>query len=231
MSGPLIAVTSPKHRGVAGWRGAWLALRRAGARARRIRPPFDRAQLEGVSGIVIGGGTHIEPTRYEQRHLEGYLYDPERDELEWRVLEQATRARLPLLGICRGAQVLNVFRGGSLFQDLVSAVPGVVLRSSFTAYKRVTLEQDSVVAKVMGVREVRVNSLHRQGIDRLGEQLRIAAHDEYGIVQAIESTEPDASFIVGVQWHPEYLPARREHQRLFHALVAAARQAERMRLD
>lgn len=226
MSVPLVAVTGPSRKGFLGWWGAWLALQRAGARARRVRPPYDSAQLEGVSAVVIGGGTHIEPTRYEQTHLENYLYDPERDELEWRVLEHAMLCRLPLLGICRGAQMLNVYCGGSLFQDLVSDVPGVTLRSSHMATKRVVIEPDSAIASVMGVQDVRVNSLHRQGIDRLGRGLRVAARDAFGIVQAIELSDMSAQFVIGVQWHPEYLPARPSHQRLFHALVDAASATE-----
>jgi putative glutamine amidotransferase len=225
---PLVAVTGPSRKGWLGWWGAWLALRRAGARARRIRPPFHEAQLEGVSAVVIGGGTHIEPTRYEQTHLEGYLYDSERDELEWGVLERALASGLPVLGICRGAQVLNVFCGGSLFQDLVTDLPGVTLRSSYMATKRIALEPDSRVASVMAVQSVWVNSLHRQGIDRLGAGVRVAARDSFGIVQAIELTERDR-FAIGVQWHPEYLPARPSHQRLFRSLVDAARGASTRR--
>lgn len=221
----MIAVTGPRQKGLLGWSGAWLALHRAGASARRVRPPYDAAQLEGVSGVVIGGGTHVEPTRYDQAHLEDYLYDRERDELEWHVLGYAMAHRLPLLGICRGAQVLNIYCGGSLFQDLVRDLPGVTLRDSYMASKRIALEPGSMVASVMGVHAVHVNSLHRQGIDRLGRGLRIAARDDHGIVQAIEWAERDAAdrFVIGVQWHPEYLPLRPSHQRLFRALVEAAR--------
>jgi putative glutamine amidotransferase len=226
VTAPLVAVTGPSHKGGLGWWSSWLALRRAGARARRIRPPYDEAQLEGVSAVVIGGGTHIEPTRYEQTHLEGYLYDLERDELEWQVLERALASGLPLLGICRGAQMLNVFRGGSLFQDLVTALPGLKLRSSHMAIKRIVLEPDSLVASVMDVQSVRVNSLHRQGIDRLGAGVRVAARDAFGIVQAIELVDDTDRFAIGVQWHPEYLPARPSHQRLFRSLVRAASRAE-----
>jgi putative glutamine amidotransferase len=226
VSRPLIAVTGSSKKSWFGWRSTWLALRRVGAHARRIRPPFHAAQLEGVSGVVIGGGTHIEPSRYEQTCLTDYLYDPERDELEWQVLARATSARWPLLGICRGAQALNVFRGGTLFQDLVRDVPGLVLRNSLLANKRIVLEPDSVVAGLMGVHDLRVNSLHRQGIDRLGERLRVAARDSYGVVQAIETTDAREHLAIGVQWHPEYLPTRAAHQRLFAALADAARSAQ-----
>lgn len=225
MSAPVIAVTGPRRKGGLGWSGAWLALRRAGASPRRVRPPYDNAQLDGISGVVIGGGTHVEPTRYEQEHLQDYLYDRERDALEWQVLGYAMEHRLPLLGICRGAQVLNIYCGGSLFQDLIKDLPGITLRDSYIASKRIAIEPESMVAAVMGVQAVRVNSLHRQGIDRLGRGLRIAARDDHGIVQAIEWSDSDGAgrFAIGVQWHPEYLPLRPAHQRLFGALVEAAR--------
>lgn len=219
----MVAVTGPRRKGWLGWSGAWLALRRAGAVPRRVRPPYDGAQLEGVSGVVIGGGTHVEPTRYEQTHLEDYLYDRERDELEWQVLGHAMEHRLPLLGICRGAQVLNIYYGGSLFQDLVRDLPGITLRSSYMASKRIAIEPHSTVATVMDRDVLYVNSLHRQGIDRLGRGLRIAARDEHGIVQAIELSDAADRFVIGVQWHPEYLPLRPSHQRLFRALAEAAR--------
>jgi putative glutamine amidotransferase len=223
VSAPIVAVTGPGSKGWLGWSGAWLALRRAGALPRRVRPPYDGAQLAGISGVVIGGGTHVEPTRYEQEHLQDYLYDRERDELEWQVLGFAMAHHLPLLGICRGAQVLNIYCGGSLFQDLVRDLPGITLRDSYMASKRIAIEPQSMVASVMGVHALHVNSLHRQGIDRLGRGLRVAARDEHGIVQAIELSDAVDRFVIGVQWHPEYLPLRRPHQRLFRALVEAAR--------
>lgn len=226
MTAPLVGVTGPTRRGFTGWSCSWLALKRSGARARRLRAPFYAEQLHGLSGVVIGGGTLIEPSRYEQGALEEYAYDVARDELEWSVLTGVMARRLPVLGICRGAQMLNVYCGGTLWQDLVADMPGLTLRQTVLASKRVMLEPISAVANVMGVLEVQVNSLHRQGINRVGRGLRVAARDADGIVQAIESTHEPAQFAIGVQWHPEYLPLRPTHQRLFSALVEAARRVE-----
>jgi putative glutamine amidotransferase len=220
---PLIGVTGPRKKGRLAWCSAWLALRRAGAQPKRLRPPYRADLLNGVSALVIGGGTHIEPVRYQQDHLEDYLYDLERDELEWQVLKEADARALPVLGICRGAQMINVFYGGSLWQDLEAALPGLRLTPTFRAKRAIKLEPDSVVARAMGTNEVRVNSLHKQGINRLGQRLRIAARDADGIVQAIETTDDARAFVVGVQWHPEYLPLSRAHQRLFHVLVEVTR--------
>jgi putative glutamine amidotransferase len=220
---PLIGVTGPARGGRSGWAFTWLALRGAAGRARRLRPPYRPEQLDGLSGIVIGGGANVDPARYAEQSSIVYVYDEQRDEFEWAVLGSAMERRLPLLGICRGAQLINVFRGGSLYQNLPEDIPGLHLKRHVLARKRIQIENGSLLEHVMEVHQVRVNSLHRQGVRELGKGLRISAKDESGIVQAIESTERGGPFLIGVQWHPEYLPAHPAHRRLFRELVLAAR--------
>jgi putative glutamine amidotransferase len=222
---PLIGVTGPAHGGRSGWAFSWLALRATGARARRLRPPYRPEQVEGLSAVVIGGGANVDPARYAALPAIEYLYDEQRDEFEWSVLRQVLERGLPLLGICRGAQLLNVFRGGTLFQNLTEDMPGLHLRRSVLATKRVIVEPDSLLAAAMGVASVKVNSLHRQGIRELGRDLRISARDADGIVQAVESTQKQP-FALGVQWHPEYLVNHAAHRRVFAALTRAARMTQ-----
>jgi putative glutamine amidotransferase len=219
---PLIGVTGPARGGHSGWSFSWLALRRMGARVRRLRPPLRQALLDELDGVVIGGGAHVEPSRYAQQPSIEYVYDEQRDEFEWAVLGSVMERRLPLLGICRGAQLINVFRGGTLYQNLPEDIPGIHLKRHVLARKRIELVNDTLLARVMGVHNVRVNSLHRQGVRELGEGLRVSARDEWGIVQAIETGERGGPFLLGVQWHPEYLPAHPAHRRLFRELVVAA---------
>jgi putative glutamine amidotransferase len=223
MSRPLIGVTGPARGGRSGWAFTWLALRRAGARARRLRPPYRPEQLLDLSGIVIGGGANVDPGRYAEQSSIVYVYDEQRDEFEWRVLSTVMERGLPLLGICRGAQLINVFAGGTLWQSLADDIPGLQLHRTVLARKHVMIEPDSTLARVMGVHDVRVNSLHRQGVRQVGRGLRISAHDGSGIVQAIEATSSEAAFVLGVQWHPEYLINHVAHRRLFTRLVDAAR--------
>jgi putative glutamine amidotransferase len=222
MTRPLIGVTGPARGGHSGWSFSWLALRRAGARVRRMRPTTHTDQLEGLDGVVIGGGAHVEPKRYAQQPSIEYVYDEQRDEFEWSVLSSIMHKGLPVLGICRGAQLLNVFRGGTLYQNLPEDIPGLHLRRHVLARKRVTILAGTLLAHVMHVHDVRVNSLHMQGVRELGRGLRICARDAEGIVQAIESETPATQFVLGVQWHPEYLPTYAAHRRLFQRLVAAA---------
>ncbi len=219
---PLIGVTGPARGGHSGWSFSWLALRSAGARVRRLRPPLKPALLDDLDGVVIGGGAHVEPRRYQQQPSIEYVYDEQRDEFEWQVLGSVMVRRLPLLGICRGAQLINVYRGGSLYQNLPEDIPGIHLRRHVMARKRIQILSGSLLEHVMHVHHVLVNSLHQQGVRDLGEGLRVSARDEWGVVQAIENSERGGPFLLGVQWHPEYLFTRREHRRLFRDLVVAA---------
>lgn len=146
--------------------------------------------------------------------------DEARDALE-RELISAARARdLPLLGICRGMQLLNVAAGGTLHQDLEGFYEEHPAIRSVLPRKRIEIAKDSRLARILAMTRVRVNALHSQAIDGLGADLMACAHEASGVVQAIEQTGP--AFALGVQWHPEYLPQRPEQRALFQALVRAA---------
>lgn len=146
--------------------------------------------------------------------------DLDRDELEQALVEQALERRLPVLGICRGAQMLNVVRGGTLHQDLGDFYAEVAEPQSLLPRKRVAVEAGSRLASVTGPEDLVVNGLHHQAVDRLGDGLRVVARADSSVVQAIE--DPSRRFVIGVQWHPEYLPYAHRQRALFRALVQAA---------
>ncbi|WP_045222399.1 gamma-glutamyl-gamma-aminobutyrate hydrolase family protein [Desulfonatronum thioautotrophicum] len=146
----------------------------------------------------------------------------DRDKLEQNVLRGALDRNLPILGICRGAQLLNVTMGGTLHQHLTGFYQESPNIRSLLPRKQIMVEPDSCLARILGCATCGVNALHDQAVDRLGEAVRIVAREPNGVVQAVElTTKP---FVVGVQWHPEYLPHHRRQQRLFQSLVDAARQ-------
>lgn len=147
--------------------------------------------------------------------------DPERDALEKRLIEEALAAGVPLLGICRGMQLINVARNGSLHQSLAGFYEEVPEIRSVLPRKRVALVARSRLARILGCTHCRVNALHRQAIDRLGHGLAPAAREANDVLQAFEGR--GRQWLIGVQWHPEYLPQRAEQRALFAALVAAAR--------
>ena len=224
MSGrPFIGVTASVQGGRAMWWFNRLAVARAGGRAIRItaNEPFP---IERLAGVVVGGGDDIEATVYGALPQPAVRVDPQRDRLERRVLDCAERLRLPVLGICRGAQMINVHRGGSLHTDIHEVFVKAPRMRTVLPRKHVVVAEDSRLAHILGTSRCRVNALHHQSVDRAGAGLRKVACDEHGIVQAIEAVGP--GFVVGVQWHPEFLVGDSGQQNLFRQLVASARRDE-----
>ncbi len=225
MSRPLIGVTASARRGrVMGWFNR-LALWRAGARVRRLTAESAVSVAE-LDGLVIGGGDDIDAGLYGLATHDPAAtdptvrIDPARDRLELRLLQAAEERRLPVLGICRGAQMVNVQRGGSLHGDIYEAYPGTRRRRTVLPVKDVTLAPDSRLRRILGRVGCRVNALHHQSVDRPGRGVVPVARDGDAIVQAVEV--PNHPFLIGVQWHPEFLVFDRAQQRLFRTLVEAA---------
>lgn len=148
--------------------------------------------------------------------------NPDRDRLEKDLIAAALARGLPVLGICRGMQLLNVVAGGSLHQDLEGFYEEHPAIRSVLPRKQVRIEPQSRLARILVTTRVRVNALHSQAIDRLGDDLQVCAREASGVIQAIELDR--SPFTIGVQWHPEYLPQRPEQRALFRQLVLAARE-------
>ena len=146
--------------------------------------------------------------------------DKKRDHLEFQLLDQAVKKKLPVLGICRGSQLLNVYFGGTLYQDISTFYNEEPNPSSVFPVKRVYIKEGSRLAAVLGQHKLKVNALHNQAVKDTGENIDVVAKEENGVVQAVEHLKE--SFLLGVQWHPEYLPQREQHRRIFKALTNAA---------
>lgn len=216
-----VAVTGPR-RGAFGPRFlVACALRWYGARALQIRPGDD---LEGLhyDAVVVTGGHDIDPVIYAAEPEVQPKYDAERDALEMAVIDDALERDLPLLGICRGAQLLNARRGGNLFQELKSHRKMTSNRWTILPLKTLNVQPQSRLWRLLMSDDCRINSLHNQAIDRVGEGLVVSGRDLDGIVQAVE--DPAKPFLLGVQWHPEFLLFFRRQRLLFQALVQAAAQ-------
>jgi putative glutamine amidotransferase len=143
--------------------------------------------------------------------------DPDRDHFETRCLDSALASGIPVLGICRGAQFLNVHLGGTLHRDIRGFYGEVGQIDTVHPRKPILIEPESLLHRLLNVQDCWVNSLHNQAVDRLGSDLIVSARDRAGVIQAIEHT--DHPFLLGVQWHPEYLPSVRVQQRLFKQLL------------
>lgn len=187
-----------------------------------------RGIFERLDGVFLPGGEDIDPTNYgEERHPLLGATDKERDRTELLLTRWAIETGMPVLGVCHGVQMINVACGGSLFQDLHSEDPDLdkhdYFPPSYERYRishRVDVEPDSRLAQAMGHKH-EVNSMHHQGIHRVGFGLRVVAHAEDGLPEALEA--PALPFAVGVQWHPEELAKTDQMStNLFYNFVQAA---------
>lgn len=215
-----IGVTGPAQ-GIpwAWWATRW-QLSRHGALAHRLTPASGKLG-EHLAGVIIGGGNDIDPGIYGGDVSTSPSVDPERDSYELEVLAEADRRALPVLGICRGAQLINVRAGGTLFGDLAPYRKLTSNKGTLLARKQVSIAPESTLAEWVEATCTYVNSLHHQAVKDVGQELQITARDRDGIVQAIESRS--GPLRVGVQWHPEYLPQRHDQRRLFGRFVKACR--------
>lgn len=220
-SKPVVAITGPTRGARMPRLCVALAVRWYGAQPLQLRPG-DTLDDKKFDAVVITGGHDVDPVLYAAEPEVTPKYDRDRDEFESRVIKYALRENLPLLGICRGAQLLNVQRGGNLFQELRSRRHKTSNRWTVLPIKTLQVQPRTQLERFLGCRNCRINSLHNQGIDQLGSALQVSARDLDGIVQGIE--DPSKSFLVGVQWHPEFLLLLRRQRRLFQCLIEATRE-------
>lgn len=183
--------------------------------------------LSEFDGLFISGGGDIHPDFFGgEMHPSLSGIDRERDEFELALCRQAVAMNKPLLGICRGQQVLNVAMGGNLVLDIPSELPEASRHQWWPNYQRsrlshlVQVEKDSQLAGIMGGTEFEVNSLHHQSVKDLGEGLKITALAPDGVIEALEM--PGKRFVVSVQWHPEWLPDSEPMRQIFKAFVEAS---------
>lgn len=181
-----------------------------------------RRLLEGVDGMVLSGGGDVEPGLYGGDSTGSLAVRPERDRFELALLRLARSRGLPILGICRGAQLVNVEAGGTL--RTIRQDSELLRIHGRYRWHPVALEPDSRLARLLGTdRLERVVSYHGQAVDRPGEGLAIVGRAADGVVEAIEPAAPgEGPWLVGVQWHPELSPRSRLHRKLFAELVAEA---------
>ncbi len=230
---PIIGLTSYRQRGQTGVWDTEMAMlpafylegvTRAGGIA-VILPPQQvnsedaRNLLSGLDGLVVTGGRDVEAARYgHQSHDKAEKPDRLRDLLEDELITAAIQMKLPFLGICRGAQLLNVNRGGTLIQHLPDLVGDnrYLLGDGNFAHMPMSVREGSLLASIVGDQVENAALYHHQAIDEPGEGLQVVAYSPDGIVQAVEVE--NHPFGLAVQWHPEQTL---DDMRLFEALIAA----------
>lgn len=178
-----------------------------------------------AAGLVLAGGEDVEPERYGEEEIPEAQVAvlPERDEMELALLAGAREARVPVWGVCRGIQVLNVFLGGTLWQDLALQLPTQVLHQlsnpNDALIHAVRVDDPTVTLGMLLAHETAlVNSRHHQGIKDLGEGLVPVGHAPDGVVEAVY-LQSDGWWVRAVQWHPENLIAMAQQRALWTAFV------------
>ena len=187
-----------------------------------------RRIIQLVDGILFTGGGDVAIERFKgQEHPKVANVSPLRDQLEFTLMELVFEEHLSLLAICRGIQVLNVAFGGTLYTHIEDQLDNALKHDWYPNFPRdkhahtVSLAYGSVLHEIFEVDEVPVNSLHHQGIAKVGEGLEAIAFAPDGLVEGLAVV--DEKFAVGVQWHPECLPDDPEMQALFKAFITACR--------
>lgn len=187
--------------------------------------------LETLDGVVFSGGGDIEGKRFgQENHEAANGFDEERDEFEIALMKAAFAKDVPILAICRGVQIMNVERGGTLIQDIPSQVQTETKhnqraegKGEHDIFQTATVDGgDNPVTKALGEGELDINSFHHQALGRIAPSLEVVARSDDGIVEAVYA--PKQTYAVGTQWHPERLAANHpEHQELFNQLMESAK--------
>ncbi|MGD9966647.1 MAG: gamma-glutamyl-gamma-aminobutyrate hydrolase family protein [Hyphomonadaceae bacterium] len=219
---PIIGITKPEDGDTLAYWAMKFAVWIAGGDPVKVtaRAPRDPRSIDG---LIFGGGADVYPKRYQGQPKQGYRYDLARGDMEASWALAARRHDLPVLGVCRGAQMLNVLAGGTLHRDLsefkLRRHKNVMVRF-FERYP-VRIRRKSTLAELTQCpMQMKVNAIHLQAIDRLGAGMTVSAREPNGVIQAIE--DRSQQFWLGVQFHPELLIYRAPFRRLFRALVNAA---------
>jgi putative glutamine amidotransferase len=183
------------------------------------------ALIDRLAGVCLSGGPDLDPSAYgADPHPELGPIEPSLDHFEVAVARRADALGIPVLGICRGCQALNVARGGTLHQHLPDVTDGSIAHRQTASGRQTTHTVDvaagSRLATIVGAGELHVNSFHHQAVAELGDGLRAVAWAPDGVIEGIEAAGD--AFYLGVQWHVETLVDRPRHAALFDALVAAA---------
>jgi putative glutamine amidotransferase len=248
---PLILVTGPNKGGLMAWLFTAAQVYLAGGIPKRARPK-DLGKIDNFDALILGGGTDLHPTNYTEQRVENIRlkkqtskidrliealkypleflnlifkkknYDPARDKMEIDYLKKALKKKIPILGICRGHQLVHAYFGGSLVTDtkqIYGSSPRV--RSLFARKEIFLTEESSILKGIFDKDRAKVNALHDQAVFTPALGFRIVAQEYPELIQATEA-DFGSQKILSVQWHPEYLIGKKQQRRIFRWLVKEA---------
>lgn len=220
---PLIAITRPNigAKKDSNYPHFKFILPLLGARVIRVSPD-QQIDLSACDALILGGGSDIHPSHYGQAEHPNFRHDLERDAMEMALFEHFKSQGKPIMGICRGMQMINICLGGSMYQEIAEHFEDTTYpRKPIQRYfyrKPINIEPDTLLSSLFNKEQIRINSIHHQAIDVLGNDLKVSAVEPKGIIQGIEHTI--IKNIFGVQWHPEIMHFSPDQWRLFKHFIS-----------
>lgn len=180
-----------------------------------VEEPHFTNILRQINGFVLQGGNDLAPETYGEAPIGKWKGDAYRDQYEMKIIDFAIRNSRPLLGICRGFQLMNVYFGGTLYQDISTQFPTSITHRSAEKYDhlkhRIHFESNNFLERLYsGIPDPYVNTVHHQAVKELGDQLKIYARSEDGLIEAFGYTQEPEGKVFGIQWHPEFSSTLRD---------------------
>jgi putative glutamine amidotransferase len=223
MKKPTIGITLPDAKAFRSqrYRNYLELIEQGGGDPLPLIPGFS-IDIEQIDAIILSGGGDVDPKHYGQS-MNGTRESSilaARDDSEFAIMQKVIASNTPVMGICRGMQLINIYLGGTMHQD-IEGISAPIHGSNGDSYQKhkVIIEKGTLLYEILGAEEIEVMSHHHQAVDSLGKDLKISAKAEDGIIEAIESA--NSKFILGVQWHPE-VEIDEYSLKLIKALVDAA---------
>ncbi|PKH03561.1 hypothetical protein CXF72_05550 [Psychromonas sp. MB-3u-54] len=185
-----------------------------------LRPSLDNIDFEKRDALLLSGGNDIDPLLYGgHKDAHNTLLDKKRDSFELEMIDKAYKKKIPILGVCRGAQLINIYFKGSLYPTIFDLDESIIHNNSIFPVKKVIVKIFSKLFTIVQHKEIVANCIHNQAIKEIGKNLKVSATDGK-IIEAIE--KKDYPFLLGVQWHPEYLLYLKEHRNIFRSFVKSS---------
>ncbi len=219
MAKPLVGICLPDKGNFFAYLFIKWNLKIQGATSVRLRPSKNNIDFKRLDGVILSGGNDIDPTLYgANKDAHNTELDKKRDAFELEIIDKAYKEELPILGICRGAQLINIYFEGNLYAKILDLDEYLIHQNSIFPIKEAKVKKNTDLHSAVEEDEILINSIHNQAINKVGEDLEVSSKHE-SIIESVE--KKDYPFLLALQWHPEYLIYLKEHRNIFKKFVKA----------
>ncbi|RXJ89521.1 hypothetical protein CRV01_08580 [Arcobacter sp. CECT 8983] len=219
MAKPLVGICLPDKGNFFAYLFIKLNLKLQKASCVRLRPSKKNIDFKKLDGLILSGGSDIDPTLYgANKDAHNTKLDKKRDAFELEMIDKAYKEELPILGICRGAQLINIYFEGNLYAKILDLDEYLIHQNSIFPIKEAKVKKDTTLHSAVEEDEIVINSIHNQAIHKVGKDLEVSSKHE-SIIESVE--KKDYPFLLALQWHPEYLIYLKKHRNIFKKFIKA----------